>query len=149
MIKHRTTRYHYRPPEYYMEGFGLMESGVKANRDSVLLRLDQLCTQEPTLDMLSDISDLASSAQKDLLLTYMESLVITNCYYFMVRYAQEWAMYLKYYFLADAAESIQLIWSSENFDFYALPSELPYIEDLALDMEKNLQEEKERFEVTI
>jgi len=135
-------------PPYFLEGFGLLESGYSANRDSVIQCLSELGTNAPDLNSLTDISLLATTAQKDLLTTYMKSLVLINCYsYLEYGYGQYgWEKYLKYYYLIDDTNRIKLLKSTEHFNIYGNEKERDYMDVFSNAMEAEYLKDKNRYE---
>ncbi|MBT3383000.1 MAG: T9SS type A sorting domain-containing protein [Prolixibacteraceae bacterium] len=112
--------------DYYSEAFGLYQSGYRPNRDSILHAINEL----GRLPMLSDIENVAginNTYKKDLLVSYIESLVLSLSYQSLYHGHEEgWQAHLKYYYQAEEENRMGLKTSSTHFDIYSIARDTIY-----------------------
>ncbi|MDK2978579.1 MAG: hypothetical protein PWP52_1293 [Bacteroidales bacterium] len=145
----RDERYYH--PDYFMEGFGLYETGYRAQRDSLMEKFNDLETQEPKISDIEDTTGITNSSQKDLIVSYIESQILVDCYYHMEPgYREyEWQKYLKYYHINQGDDQVKLIYSTEHFDFYAQNKELANIDNYGDAMENQYNIQNTRYDLNI
>ncbi len=132
--------------EWYLHGFGLYEMGYLPDRQQLLDKLSQMGTTEPALSLLFDIDDLPEPGNKDLMASFFQSKFLIQSYFFgfWSDDLYKWWQLLKHYYIKDT-DRIQLIYSSDHFDYYAAGKELPYLEPMATNMEQQLALQESRF----
>ncbi len=137
--------------DWYLEGFGLYEMAYRPSRDDLLQKLNDLGTEEPPVESLTDISQLNLPGNKDLMASLFESKALVGCYYHISSYNDlyNWWVLLDHYYIQEGSERIRLIYATDNFNYYGNEYEIPFIEDLALDMEGQFQMQESRFEIEI
>lgn len=136
---------------WYREGFGLYEMGFRPDRTNLLLKLSSLGTNEPEISTVNDIALLHYPGNKDLMASYFESKALLHCYYYNYydyNSTRLWWQLLKHYYIKET-DRIQLIYTTEHFDYYAATKEDPYVGPLAMNMEEQFDMQETRFNVKI
>lgn len=122
--------------DYYSEGFGLYYSGYRPSRDSIILAINNL-GRLPLLSDIENTNGINNTYKKDLLVSYMEALVLSLSYQLLYHGNEEqWQNNLKYYYQKDEDERMGLMKSSENFDIYAIPRDTIYLDAMAQKLEE-------------
>jgi hypothetical protein len=131
---------------WFSEGFGLFQMGYRPNRQPLLDKLSELGTNEPPISALKNIDDLPMAGNKDLMSSFFQSKALVHSYFYGYWGDSDykWWQLLKHYYIKDI-DRIELLYSTEYFDFYAAPKESPYIEAMAVNMEEQLALQTNRF----
>ena len=114
-------------PPYFLEGFGLYESGYRPRRDSILEYLNE--NPEPDFDFLTDTSGISNTLKRDLIISNIEGQILTPWSYLNVNpgassyIAGQWSNYLKHFYNSPDNDRIKLLTSTEYFDFYGAVSD--------------------------
>ena len=113
-------------PSYFLEGFGLYESGFRPDRDDVI----QYVNDELEYSYITDTSDIGNnSLKKSLIIANIEGQVLTPWSYLGLNagassfVASQWQNYLKHFYTKPESDRIKLQHSSEHFDFYGADSD--------------------------
>ncbi|WP_297099752.1 hypothetical protein [uncultured Draconibacterium sp.] len=113
-------------PPYFLEGFGLYESGFRPNRDDVI----QYVTDGLAYDYITDTSDIANNTiKKSLIIANIEGQVLTPWSYLNVNpgassfISSQWQNFLKHFYTKPEPDRLKLQYSSEHFDFYSANSD--------------------------
>ncbi|MDX2415304.1 MAG: choice-of-anchor J domain-containing protein, partial [Bacteroidales bacterium] len=136
---------------WYREGFGLYEMGFRPDRTNLLLKLSSLGTNEPEISTVNEITLLHHSGNKDLMASFFESKTLLHCYfynYYDYYGTYRWWQLLKHYYIKET-DRIQLLYSTEHFDYYAATKENPYVGAMAMNMEEQFDMQEDRFNVEI
>lgn len=121
-------------PSYFIEGFGLYESGFKPGRDSII----KYVNENPILDFnfLRDTSGISNSLKKDLILSNIEGQILSGWSYLTVSPGassfinKQWPAYLKYYYTEPENKRIKLLISTTDFDFYGAISDSSHFSEI-------------------
>ncbi len=140
----------YEPERWYSEGFGLYEMGYRPDRIQLLQKLSDVGTQEPEINLLTDISQLYIAGNKDLMASLFQSKAVIHCYPYghWGNSLYKWWQLLKHYYIKEE-DRIILLYTTEHFDVYAAEKETPYVEALALNMEEQMSFQQNRFALTM
>ena len=114
-------------PPYFLEGFGLYESGFRPRRDSVLQYLNE--NPVPDFNFLVDTLGISNTLKRDLIIGNIEGQLLTTWSYLAVNAGassfiiEQWPNYLNHFYKAPDNDRIKLLSSSANFDFYGAVSD--------------------------
>jgi hypothetical protein len=114
-------------PPYFLEGFGLYESGFRPRRDSVLQYLNE--NPVPDFNFLVDTLGISNTLKRDLIIGNIEGQLLTTWSYLAVNAGassfiiEQWPNYLNHFYIAPDNDRIKLLSSSANFDFYGAVSD--------------------------
>lgn len=135
---------------WYSEGFGLFEMGYRPVREQLLQKLSKIGTENPEIDQIVDISQLNEAGNKDLMASLFESKALVHCNFYghWGNSLYKWWQLLKHYYIKNV-DRIELLFSTEHFDFWAAVKEKPYIESMAANMEEQLSVQESRFNKTM
>ncbi len=135
---------------WYSEGFGLHEMGYRPDRTQLLQKLSAMGTEKPEIDQIVDISQLNVAGNKDLMASLFESKALIHCNFYghWGNDLYKWWQLLKHYYIKNV-DRIELLYSTEHFDFYAAAKENPYILSMATNMEEQLSVQESRFYKTM
>lgn len=112
--------------DYYSEAFGLYQSGYRPNRDSILHAINEL-GRLPLLSDIENTNGINDTYKKDLLVSYIESLVLMRSYQGLYHGNEEgWQAHLKYFYQANEDERMGLTTSSSNFNIYSIQRDTIY-----------------------
>ncbi|MDA3815793.1 MAG: choice-of-anchor J domain-containing protein [Prolixibacteraceae bacterium] len=112
--------------DYYSEAFGLYQSGYRANRDSIILAINNL-GRLPLLSDIENTNGINNTYKKDLVVSFIESQILAESYQ-LLHYGNEerWQNHLKYFYQADEDKRMGLTTSSSNFDIYSIQRDTIY-----------------------
>jgi len=136
--------------DYYREGFGLYEMGYRPDRTNLLQILSDLGTNEPEINLISNIELLHYPGNKDLMASLFESKVLLSCYFYNYYYndTRIWWQLLKHYYIKET-DRVQLIYASDHFDIYGATKETSYAGPIAMNMEEQFDMQEARFNIEI
>ena len=134
---------------YFFEGFGLYESGFRANIDSTKSALSDL-SGSATIDDINAAVAMFQGRKTDLMVTYIESQVLGESYQGIGAGNENlWRDHLKYFYQAEEEKRIGLYKSTANFDIYCIPRDQKYLEPMASKLEELLVRFTSLFKLTI
>ncbi len=114
-------------PRYFLEGFGLYETGFRPRRDSIIKYVNE--NPVPDFEFLRDTTGISNTLKKDLILSNIEGQILTTWSYLAVgpgasSFIQEqWPDYLKYFYIEPQDDRIKLLESTSHFNFYGAQSD--------------------------
>lgn len=138
-------------PTYYVEGFGLYQSGYRPNREVLIQILNDL-GRNPLISDLENIIDVEMVNLKDFIVSYIESQVLGVSFQGMgMSYASEnlWLDHLKYFYQVEESSRIGLNGVSENFDIYCIPRDIIYLNDMVNRLEELFSRFNSNYELNI
>ncbi|SHJ15696.1 Por secretion system C-terminal sorting domain-containing protein [Tangfeifania diversioriginum] len=138
-------------PDYFLEGFGLYECGVRPQQDSLLNLMNELGTNVPPMSAYQDLSNMPSTSLKDLLVFCIEAKVLADCYYSISPYGYEygWAVFLKHFYQNESPERIKLQHTTSQFNIYSSDNEIPFVEAIGNEFELKLDSLQEQYQLGI
>lgn len=137
-------------PEYFREGVGLYYSGFKPNQETVDNYVNSL-GHTPTISDLEDITNIATSGLKDLIVTNIESLVIltiTSMQIYPGYFEEIWQNYVQIFYQNSEDQRMKLRLTTENFDIYCIDKDVQYIVDMANSLENQCTNNQANYEMT-
>lgn len=114
-------------PPYFLEGFGLYETGFRPRRDSIIKYLNE--NPEPDFNFVRDTSGINNTLKMDLIISNIEGQLLTPWSYLGVNSGAssfilgQWPNYLKYFYTEPENLRIKLLESTSHFDFYGAVSD--------------------------
>lgn len=112
---------------YFLEGFGLYESGFRPRRDSILRYMELY--PELDYDMVRDTTGISTTFKKDLIACNIEGQLLTGWAYLGVNPGAytyqifQWPAHLEYFYALDEENRIKLQRSTTWFNFYCATSD--------------------------
>ncbi|NQU54734.1 MAG: T9SS type A sorting domain-containing protein [Bacteroidetes bacterium] len=120
-------------PPYFMEGFGLYESGFRPCRDSIVKYLNET---DSNIDFLLDTTGICNTLKRDVIISSIEGQLLSGDSYLRVgpmysSYFQErLPKYWKYFYAEPENQRIKLIISTNRFDFYGAISDSSHFSEI-------------------
>jgi hypothetical protein len=121
-------------PAYFLEGFGLYESGFRPRRDSIVKYLNE--NPEPNFNFVRDTSGINNTLKRDLIISNIEGQILTPWSYSSVNegassyIAGQWQNYLKYFYSKSENERIKFQKATSHFDFYGAESDSNHLTEV-------------------
>ena len=138
-------------PDYFLEGFGLYECGIRPERDSLLNLMNKLGTNVPPMSVYQDLSNMPSTSLKDLIVFCVEAKILAGCYYELSPYGYEygWSAFFKHYYQKESPERIKLQYTTPQFNIYSSDYEIPYLEAIGEEFELKLDSLQKQYQLVI
>lgn len=137
-------------PQYFREGVGLYYSGFRpdpATLDSYVISLGHT----PTISDLENITNIATSGLKDLIVSNIEFQAMTSIttrYIFHGYNENLWQNFIPIYYQNVESERMRLQLSTDNFDIYCIDKDVQYIDDMANSLENQCTNNQANFDMT-
>ena len=128
-------------PAYFLEGFGLYETGVRPRRDSIIKYVNE--NPVPDFNFVRDTIGISNTLKKDLILSNIEGQILTTWSYLNVgpgasSFIQgQWPDYLKYFYTEPEDDRIKLLETTSHFNFYGAQSDNAHFSEIALFFENS------------
>lgn len=137
-------------PEYFREGVGLYYSGFKpdpATLDSYVIALGST----PTVSDLEDITNIATSGLKDLIVSNIQFQAISSITTRYINHGYNenlWQNFIPIFYQNEESERMRLQLSTDNFDIYCIDKDVQYIDDMAISLENQCTNNQVNYEMT-
>lgn len=121
------------PPSYFMEGFGLYETGFRPQRDSIIKYLNE---SNPDFNLLLDTMEISNTLKKDLIVSIIEWQILSGGSYLGIGpvysswLAEQLPKFLKYFYTEPEDQRIKLQQATTDFDFYGTTSDSSHFSEI-------------------
>ncbi|MCG6187532.1 T9SS type A sorting domain-containing protein [Maribellus maritimus] len=121
-------------PSYFLEGFGLYETGFRPRRDSITKYIDE--NPATNFDFATDTSGISNTLKKDFIVSCVEGPLLSGGSYLGIGPVHSsWlhnqlSIYLKYFYTEPENQRIKLQLTTPDFDFYGATSDSSHFSEL-------------------
>jgi hypothetical protein len=133
-------------PEYFLEGFGLYETGFRPRVDSVRAYMDGRIN--PEMSFIDDTTGIATTNKKDVTVSFIEGQVIIG-YFNLKPWEDGWYNFVRYFYVNADEERYRCINSSEHFNLYTFPSDSVYSQEILDSLEVSFSRYTAQYELEI
>ncbi len=137
-------------PEYFREGVGLYYSGFDPDPETLDNYVVSL-GHTPTIADLEDITNIATSGLKDLIVSNIQFQAIssiTTRYMDHAYHEDKWQEFIPLFYQNTEPERMKLQLSTDNFDLYCIDKDVQYINDMANSLEDQCADNQSDYEMT-
>ncbi|MBN2806688.1 MAG: T9SS type A sorting domain-containing protein, partial [Prolixibacteraceae bacterium] len=133
-------------PEYFLEGFGLYETGFRPRVDSVRAYMDGRIN--PEMSFIEDTTGIATTNKKDVTVSFIEGQLMFG-YFNLKPWEDGWFNFVHYFYVNADEERYRCINTSEHFNLYTFPADSVYSQEILDSLEGSFSRYTALYELQI